>query len=534
MHYIPILLGGFALFIYGMHEMGKGLELIAGNKLQTILEKITSNKYIGVLVGALVTAIAQSSSATTVMAVGFVNSKILTLSQAVNIIMGANIGTTVTGLLLSLNINILASIIAFIGVILLLFVNKRRYKYLGQILFGFGTLFIGMEIMGNAVKPLASHPSFANVLASTTNPFLGVFIGALFTAIVQSSSATTGVLITLANTGLLSFASAFYLILGSNIGTCITSFLSSLGGSKNAKRVAIVHVAFNVIGTIIFSAVSLFAPIVPWIESWTDDIGRQIAFLHVFFNISTTVVLLPFTSQLVYLSKLIVRGEDKVDQEKELIYLNPMGYHDTITTIAGVKKETLRMFEYTKENLDLAIRNVVDFNEELSADIEYNEEIVDFLNKEISKISIKTLGNQLNKAQYKQLSYFIRISSNIERLGDYSYSINSLANQKVMQNVKFTNEARLEILKIAKELQEMFMEVEKILADGEFDMQKIRISAIKIRDLAEINRENSLIRLRKEVASPQAGIMYDKLYTYLLRIRDHLLNVANQYTTIYQ
>lgn len=534
MEQIPILLGGFALFIYGMNQMGKGLELLAGNKLQSILEKITSNKYLGVLIGAFVTAIAQSSSATTVMAVGFVNSKLLSLTQAVHIVMGANIGTTVTGLLLSLNINLLASLIAFAGMIMLLFINKRKYQYLGQILFGFGVLFIGMDIMSGAVKPLASHPGFTNLLASSTNPIIGILMGTIFTAIVQSSSATTGVLITLANTGILSFNSAFYIVLGSNIGTCITSFLSSLGSSKNAKRVAIAHVLFNLIGTVTFTLVSVLAPIIPWIETWTANIGQQIAFQHIFFNVSTTIILLPFTNQLVDLSRMIIRGEDKQDKEKELMYLNPHGYHDTITTIAGVKRESLRMFEYAKQNLHLAIKNVVDFNDDRSAEIEYNEEIIDYLNNEISKVSIKTLGNQLNKSQYKQLSYFIRISSNIERLGDYSFNMNALGSEKILHSVKFTNEARLEIIKIGKELEKMFQEVEKILDDGEFDMQKIRVSAIKIRDLAEINRENSLNRLRREIATPEAGIMYDKLYTYLLRVRDHLLNVTRQYTTIYQ
>lgn len=533
MDQIPILLGGLALFIYGMNQMGKGLELLAGNKLQAILEKLTSNKYLGILIGTLVTAIVQSSSATTVMAVGFVNSKILSLAQAVYVIMGANIGTTVTGLLLTLNIYTVASLAAFIGMIMMLFVNKRRYRYIGTILFGFGTLFIGMNIMGSAVKPLAKNQAFIDILASSTNPLVGVLIGTLFTAVIQSSSATTGILITLANSNLLTFESAFYLVLGTNIGTCITSLLASLGANNNAKRVAVVHISFNVIGTIIFTILSLVTPLTNWIETWTPVVSQQIAYLHTFFNVTTTIILIPFTDFLVKLSKEVINKDDSLDNGLHLKYLNPNTFRDTIPTIAGVKRESIRMFELTKQNLDLAIQNLLEHNEDKAAEIEYNEELIDFLNKEISRVSIKALNNQLNKQQYKQLSYYMRISSNIERLGDYSYNINDLANKMELHKVKFSQEAKIELMEVYRELENLYKEVLVSLEDNEFDLKKIRTTAIKINDYVELYRENSLSRLKQGVADPEAGLMYDKLYTYMMRYRDHLMNVTRHYTAIY-
>lgn len=530
---ISLLLGGLALFLYGMDQMGKGLELLAGNKLQAILEKLTSNKILGVLIGTLVTAIIQSSSATTVMAVGFVNSKILTLTQAIYIIMGANIGTTVTGLLLTLDISLIAPLITFIGMIMQLFVKKRKYKYTGTILFGFGVLFMGMNIMGDAVAPLGDNPDFINLLAGAQNPIVGIIIGALFTAIIQSSSATTGILITLARTDLLSFESAFYLVLGTNIGTCITSVLASLGSSKNAKRVAVTHVTFNVIGTLIFTILSFIVPIIPWIESWTPRIPEQIALLHTFFNISTTVMLFPFTGFLERFSRVIIKGEDVDAQGLELMYLNPKLTAEPIPTISGIKQESIRMLELARENLKLAIYNLSKYTEDNTANIEYNEELIDFLNTEITKASVKTMTNNLGKSQYKQLSYFLKIASNIERLGDYAYNINKISNALEEKDLSFTDSAMSEVNETMIEINKLFDEVIMNLKDNEFDMKVIRTSAFKISDMIEKHRENYLDRLKDGSVDAESGLLYDKYCSDIIRIKDHLINVANQYSTIY-
>lgn len=534
MSQIPLLLGGLALFLYGMNQMGKGLELLAGNKLQGILEKLTNKKLLGILVGAIVTAIIQSSSATTVMAVGFVSSKILTLTQAVYIIMGANIGTTVTGLLLTLDIDLIAPFFAFIGMVMQLFIKKRKYKYAGTIIFGFGVLFMGMDIMGNAVKPLSENPTFINIIAGARNPFVGIIIGALFTAIIQSSSATTGILITLALNGLLTFDVAFYLVLGQNIGTCITSVLASMGASKNAKRVAVTHVTFNLIGVIIFATLSFILPIKPWIESWSNEISLQIAYMHTFFNVVTTILLIPFTNLLVKVSHTVVKGEDAKDSGLKLLYINPTLYHDAIITLPSIKQEILRMLDYAKSNLKMSIQNILEFDEDNSADLEYNEEVIDYLNTEITRISVKTMTNNLSKTQYKHLSYYLKICSNIERLGDYAYNINALSKDMYDKKMKFTNPGQQEILETSIVLNRLFDEIIISLRDGVFDIKKIRTTAFKIQDLADSHRENHLERMKSGLCTPEAGLAYDKFYAYLLRVRDHLINVANQFSTIHE
>lgn len=531
---VSLLIGGLTLFLYGIDQMSKGLELLTGNKLQKILEKLTSNKIIGILVGALVTAIIQSSSSTTIIAVGFVNSKIISLAQAINLVIGANIGTTVTGLLLTLDIHLFAPILAFIGVIFQIFVKKRKYKYAGILLFGFGTLFMGMEIMGSALKPLANTTEFVQLIASAKNPIKGILIGALFTAVIQSSSATAGILITLANSGMLKFDAAFYLVLGTNIGTCVTSLLASIGASKNAKRVAIVHITFNIIGTIIFSLFTNFLPIMTWLASLSNKASEQIALMHTIFNITTTLFLLPFTDYLLKISKFIIRGEDLDKMDMKLMFINDNRFQDTLTSISAIRQEVIRMMECTTENFKLSIDNVITHNEKTEADIEYNEELIDFLHSHITKASVKTMTNDLNKFQYKQLSYFLKISSNLERIGDYSYNISQLTNQLYDNNLRFSEAGYEEIKMTVDELNSLFTEIIQSLKKDDFNMQKIRKSAFRIYDYIDQNKENYVSRLKIGNINPEAGLLYDKFYTYLSRVRDHLLNVANQYSTIYK
>lgn len=530
---IPMLLGGLALFIYGMDQMGQGLELLAGNKLQSILEKLTSNKILGILIGALVTALVQSSSATTVMAVGFVSSKLITLNQAIYIVMGANIGTTVTGLILTLDIDLVAPIVAFIGMIMILFMKKRKIKYTGTILFGFGVLFMGMNIMGDAVKPLSTNQDFVNLLAMSKNPLLGILTGLIFTAIIQSSSATTGILIAFAANGVITFESAFYLVLGSNIGTCITAMLATLNSSKDAKRVAVAHVTFNVIGTIVFATFSLIFPITNWLKALTPDVTRQIAFLHTVFNISTTIILMPFTGILASIAQKVIPGVDERDKQLTLMYINPDNYRETIPTIAAVKQETLRMYDYAKENFDLAIKDLMDRKLDLGTKIQYNEEIIDYLNRQITNVSVKALQDNLNKAQYRQLSYYIKISSNIERLGDYAYNLMKLSNRLETEDLTLSDISKNELTEVISELEDLFNIVRDNLEENDFDMKSIKTKAFSISDLTRRNRDNSIQRIRHEICDPESGLIYDKSYTYILRLKDHLLNIANQHEDIF-
>ena len=417
---------------------------------------------------------------------------------------------------------------------MMLFMKRRKYKYTGTILFGFGVLFMGMNMMGDAVMPLANNPILKGILAKAGHPFIGIIMGALFTAIIQSSSATTGVLITFANNGILPFSSAFYIVLGSNIGTCFTSILASLSASKNAKRVAVSHITFNIIGTIIFSIFAILFPVIHFIETMTPVVAQQIAFLHTVFNLVTTILLLPFTSYLERISNYVIQGKDPRDIGFSLMYLNTQAYNDTLSTIAGIKQETIRMFGYAKKNLLLSISNLINHEDSRSAEIEFNEEVIDFLNTEITKIDVKAMSNDLGKQQYKQLSYYLKIVSNIERLGDYAYNIYKLSVNMADSEITFSDVAIQEIQLMADNLELYFDDIKQSLMNNEFDMKKLRTLAIKISDIADKNREESLERLKSGTTSAEEELAYDKLYTYLMRLRDHLQNIQNQYSTIYQ
>ena len=288
------LLGGLALFLYGMHMMSDGLEEAAGDRMKTILEKLTSNRFLGIIVGALITAVVQSSSATTVMVVGFVNSKLMTLSQAVWIIMGANIGTTITGQLVALNVSEMAPLMAILGVVMVAFIKGKKINSFGEIIAGLGILFIGMSTMSGAMGPLRNEPAFIDLMTTISNPFVAVLFGAGFTALIQSSSASVGILQTLAMGGLIPLSSSIYIIFGQNIGTCITSVIASLGASRNAKRATVIHLSFNLIGTALFMLFIQLVPFVNWMEAFTTNPAAQIANTHTIFNIATTLLLIPF------------------------------------------------------------------------------------------------------------------------------------------------------------------------------------------------------------------------------------------------
>lgn len=299
------LLGGLALFLYGMQMMSSGLEAAAGNRMKRILERLTSNRFLGVAVGAGITAVIQSSSATTVMVVGFVNSGMMTLSQAVWIIMGANIGTTITGQLIALDVGALAPLFAFCGVALVVFLKKAVFHHYGQIIAGLGILFIGMEMMSSAMMPLRESKAFINLMTQFSNPLLGILAGMIFTAVIQSSSASVGILQALVASGLIGLPSAVYVLFGQNIGTCITAVLAAIGTSRNAKRTTVLHLLFNVIGTTLFTLACMFTPLTPLVASFTPgNLPAQIANMHTVFNVVTTLLLLPFGN---YLAKLAVR-----------------------------------------------------------------------------------------------------------------------------------------------------------------------------------------------------------------------------------
>ena len=526
------MLGGLALFLYGMEVMGKGLELLAGNKLQKILEKLTNKKLLGVLVGALITAVIQSSSATTVMVVGFVNSKLMTLNQAVNIIMGANIGTTITGQLMALNVNKIAPFIAFIGMLFLLFGKKRKRIHAGQIIIGVGFLFMGMGIMTDAMAPLNESEKFISLMAGVTNPFVAILIGTIVTAVIQSSAASQGILQALASQGLVDFRTSFYIILGQNIGTCVTSLIASTGANKNAKRAATSHVLFNILGTLIFAALASFTPLIPFLKGLSNNPKQQIANIHIIFNISTTLLLLPFSKYIAMASTHLIKGSDDEEDSKKLIYLNKQSFGDSIVMISNLKQELIRMLDVSKTNFQASCNNFLKYTDKQSATIRYNEEIINFLNTEITRLSVKTMSNQLGKYQYNQLSGYLTIASNVERVGDYSISIDNVAIEKNDKDLIFTDTALEELEAVFTLINKMFDEINYNLQQDIFKIKKIYTTAYRIDSLIESNRDSHVERMKNGTCVTESGLLYDKLCTYLGRVSDHLVNIAEAFESM--
>ena len=375
------LLGGLALFLYGMQMMSQGLENAAGNKMQQILEKLTANRFLGVLVGALITAVIQSSSATTVMVVGFVNAGMMTLNQAVWIIMGANIGTTITGQLIALDAGAVAPIIAFIGVILIIFSKKEKIGYVGSILAGLGILFIGMDMMGGSMEPLAQSQSFISLLTKFSNPILGILAGTIFTAIIQSSSASVGILQALAGSGIVTLDSAAFILFGQNIGTCITAFLAALGANRNAKRTTIIHITFNVIGTIIFTILCITTPLIPVLQGMTESAPKQIANLHTMFNVTTTLILLPFGTALTKLAQHILpdpkTGEPVQGQIGHLQTKNSDVLGMASITLEETKRKLEDMLLLAEQNVHSSYDVFLQCDSNVFQQIEKREEQVD-------------------------------------------------------------------------------------------------------------------------------------------------------------
>ena len=536
------LLGGLALFLYGMQMMSSGLEAAAGNRMKRILEKLTSNRILGVLVGAGITAVIQSSSATTVMVVGFVNSGMMTLRQAVWIIMGANIGTTITGQLIALDVGLLAPLFAFIGVAMIVFLKKPQLHHYGSILAGLGVLFIGMDMMGASMEPLAEWPAFVNLLSSFSNPLLGIAAGALFTAIIQSSSASVGILQALAISGVIGLDSAVYVLFGQNIGTCITAVLASVGTSRNAKRTTIIHLMFNIFGTILFTILCMTTPLTGLIQSLTPgQPDSQIANMHTLFNIVTTIILLPAGGLLVKIAMRILPEKKEAEAEgMHLQYLlpnpnmtkqeHPIGF--SAMYITQLSQELNRMLHMAGQNVETAFQAVLDRDPKRLEGAEETEEYIDYLNKEISQYISNVIVNETNEEDSTAVSAYFRISGNIERIGDHAVNICEYTQIMKEKDIRFSEEARREL----QTMKSVCMEVISLLEQESIQKEEWlgRVSELEqsIDDLTEEYREKQLERMKSGACSDEACIIFSELLTDFERIGDHALNIAQERASI--
>ena len=531
------LLGGLSLFLYGMQMMSNGLEAAAGNKMKRILERLTANRILGVLVGAGITAVIQSSSATTVMVVGFVNSGMMTLTQAVWIIMGANIGTTITGQLIALDIGAIAPLFAFIGVAMIVFLKKEKLHHFGKIIAGLGILFIGMDMMSAAMMPLRESEAFISLMTQFSNPVLGILAGAIFTAIIQSSSASVGILQALASSGVIGLPQAVYVLFGQNIGTCITAVLAAIGTSRNAKRTTIIHLSFNIIGTIVFTIICMVTPFVSLMEGLTPNVSAQIANTHTIFNITTTLLLLPFGTQLAKMATKILpdRAEEKEDT-MHLEYIQPMIPIETrgetkigISAIAvnAIRNELTRMTKRAKENVALSFDAVREGNTGLLEEVRNREEYIDFLNKEISKYISRMLVKERNPKDSQYMSVLFKVCGNLERIGDHAMNICEYTNMIQEKQISFSAEVIKQIGQM-KEVCNQALDMVLGIEQNGGDIKEIEQIEQKIDDMTEDFRKRQIDRMQTGACSDEGCVLYSEMLTDFERIGDHILNIGQE------
>ncbi len=525
------LMGGLGLFLYGMNLMAEGLEKSAGSKLKRIVELLTSNVFMGVIVGAFVTAIIQSSSATTVMVVGFVNAGIMNLTQAIGVIMGANIGTTVTAQLVSFDLNGMAPIALGIGIILYLFASKPKVKNIAEILIGFGILFTGMDFMKNAVEPLAEYKGFTDLLVGFgDHPLLGLLLGFGITAIVQSSSASMGMLIALASQGLIPLNAALPILYGQNIGTCVTSLISSVGASRNAKRAAVMHLIFNVLGTAVFLIV-LNKPVVSFVTNMNPgDVARQIANTHTLFNIISVIILLPFTKFIINLAiKLVPDKAGEEDESKAIKYLDDRIVETPSIAVASVVKETLRMGKKAKESVNYAIDGFLEQSQENIDKSFKHEKVVNELQKGILNYLLKLSKAHLDEDARDIVDSLFNTVNDIERIGDHAENIAELAQDIIDSDLKLSKQG-------TEEVRELY---NKVIATYDYALQAMKTydvdlacKVIKMEEQVDIMekscRANHIHRLNNSLCSIDSGIIFLDLISNLERISDHAVNIAQQ------
>ncbi len=524
------LFGGLGLFLFGMKMMGEGLERAAGKGLQRLLNALTGNRFLAMLVGLGITAVIQSSSATTVMVVGFVNAGLLSLGQAIGVIMGANIGTTVTALLLSVRLDF-GVIFASIGIILILAGRREKIRQTGNVLMGLGILFIGMNTMSTAMAPLSDWEPIHTLMAGISNPILGVLIGAGVTAIIQSSSASVGILQVLAAQGLIGMNGAIFILFGQNIGTCVTAIIASSGTNHMAKRAAVVHLLFNVIGTAIFITLALMLPLTAWVATLApDNIRLQIALIHVFFNIGTTIVLLPLASVMEKLSWVFVRG---VDEPKEAMHLSHFDSRLLATppiAVSQLFKEVNRMGELANRNFKAAMRCFLDEDLTAARQVNDTEDVLDYLNQEVTTYLVEIKSLDLNDRDQHLAGSLFHVINDLERIGDHSINILEIAQKRVDDKVKFTAKAEQELSDMYLRVSHMVDQSLHIFSDQLTDpdiLAGVENEEQAVDDLTAALRDHHVERLKNHKCSARNGMLYLDMITNLERIADHANNIAS-------
>ena len=533
MQIVISLLGGLGLFLYGMNLMGESLEKVAGSKMKKIIELLTKNIFMGVLLGAVVTAVIQSSSATTVMVVGFVNAGLLGLPQAVGVIMGANIGTTVTAQIVSFDLTGMAPLALGIGILLYLFAGNEKYKQVGEVFIGFGLLFTGMESMKLAVSPLAEYKGFTDLLSTFGRyPILGLLLGFGITAIIQSSSAAMGMLVVLASQGLVPLSSALPILYGQNIGTCVTSLISSIGANKNAKRAAMIHLIFNILGTIIF-LILLNGIVVKFVVSLDPgNVARQIANVHTIFNIVSTILLLPCNKLIVKLAMRIVPDkEDEIEEDESRVikYIDDRMIQTPPIALASTIKEVARMGEKARDSVDYAMEGILESSSEGIERCFKQEKSINQLQKTILNYLLKLSKAPLSEEDRETVDTLFNTVNDIERIGDHAENLAEIAQSAIDGQVYFSEQGQ-------NEISDMY---NKVIASYSYALESMVTSdvnlackVIKMEEQVDIMEEscrvNHMRRLNNNLCSIDNGIIYFEILANLERISDHAANIAEK------
>lgn len=523
------MFAGIGLFLYGITAMGEGLEYAAGSKMKKILGALTKNRLLAVLVGALVTGLIQSSTATTVMVVGFVNAGLMTLAQAVGVIMGANVGTTVTSVLIALDLTAIAPVALFLGVFMMLFVKKDFVKHIAQVVAGFGMLFWGMSTMSSSMAPLRESPVFAEWITSFSNPLMGILIGIIVTVIIQSSSASVGILQALALQGLVPLELAIYVLLGQNIGTCLTALVSAAGTKTNTKRTAMIHLLFNVIGTFIFLLITAFTPYASWLAGISDNVSVQISAAHIIFNVASTVILFPFANVLIKVACILVPDKESEDSKLEFKFYDSHLLSTPPVAVEQIGKEVVRMAKLARDNFDRAATALINNDTSKGEKIESVEEVINFLNHGITRNLVKINALDLDYSDAKYIGRLFHVINDIERIGDHAVNLSEAAVVRSNEKLAISDEAVAEL----ETMRECVVELLDASISS-FEKQELTIEEAKRIETLETASDNlkekyqnaHLYRLNKEHCETRAGMMFVNTLIDFERVGDHAKNIA--------
>lgn len=526
------LLGGLGAFLFGMKYMGDGLEMAAGSKMKDLLEKLTRNRFLGFLLGVLVTVVIQSSSATTVMVMGFINAGIMDLAQATGVIFGANIGTTITSVLIALDVSGIAPFCLFLGAFLMLYSKKKQTKHIGQIILGFGLLFQGLHTMSGAMKPLKDVIWFQDFIMNAKNPMLGILVGAALCAVIQSSSAAVGILQALAMQGLMPLYFASFLICGVNIGSAMPTILASMNARNNAKRAAMIYLINNVVGAVIMTVVTLAFPYTQFIESIIPDPMFQVSVVHIIFKVVSAAVLLPLTNQVVKLTYLLV-PKQKHEDACRLEYIDVHLVSSPSVTLLQIRNEVERMAELVRTNIQLSTSALLSSRVADAKPIEDNEAVIDYLTDAISDFLVKLNVREMNDGDAQYVNRVFQTLSDLERIGDYAEKLLHLTEQQEEKKVIYSASALQELAVINDNATQLFND-----AVAGFYRQDVHLDQLKrmakaqrqLRKLTNQSQLNHMERLRTGQCSVEAGILFGEILNSLSRIGGHSINIAEAAT----